>query len=49
MKAVGLWGPWGEGAGVQTLSLDPVSATPPGRGWWQGLGVEKEHEMIREV
>lgn len=55
VTAVGLRGLWGEGAGGETLSLGPMSATAPGDQWqpgWQGLGVEKEeeeHEIIREV
>lgn len=45
VKAVGLWG---ERAGGGMLSFGPVAAKPLG-GWWQGLGEEKEHEMICEV
>lgn len=52
MKAVELWGLWGEGAGVKTLSRGSMSAIPPGdRGQpgWRGLGGEEECEVIWEV
>lgn len=50
MKAVELWGPWGEGA-EDPEPWSCVCYTPRGLGQpgWQGLGGEEEYEVIWEV